>query len=392
MMTTRRSTSAPGRIVVVGAGMIGASIAFHLARRGAAVTLIDAGRPGGGASAASFAWMNARDKNPRHYHDLNRRSVDMWDRFARRLGVDVGLTWGGELRWAATPEGGLQFADRVRQLQSWGYPIHLIDNATLRRLVPQLETTAISAASYTECDGHVETSLVIRACVDHVRRHGGQVLVDTPVLGLQLTDQKDRSAVRAMLTERGELPCDTVVLAGGPDTPSLAACAGLQVPLHHTFGCTIVTEPLPPVFQGAAVMHTHTDFEPQMAFRQLVDGSLMIHGGLHGGSQDRSLGQTAAEVEAVMAVAARVLPPVAEARIAEVRRGRRPVPDDGHPIIGFSQAVPNLYLATMHSGVTLAPLVGELASMEIMDATRVDLLAPYRLERFSSPSSPTSAG
>ena len=76
-------------IVVIGAGIVGASIAFHLARRDAKVTLIDAGEPGKGsaiqpATAVSFAWMNARDKNPRHYHLFNRRSVDMWARFVER--------------------------------------------------------------------------------------------------------------------------------------------------------------------------------------------------------------------------------------------------------------------------------------------------------------------
>ncbi|OUC08262.1 hypothetical protein RY27_10005, partial [Litorilinea aerophila] len=70
--------------------------------------------------------------------------------------------------------------------------------------------------------------------------------------------------------------------------------------------------------------------------------------------------------------------------IQEVRRGRRPIPEDGLPILGFTQAVANLYLAAMHSGVTLAALVGELAALEIATGRPVDLLAPYRLERFQT--------
>ena len=68
--------------------------------------------------------------------------------------------------------------------------------------------------------------------------------------------------------------------------------------------------------------------------------------------------------------------------IREVRRGRRPIPMDGHPVLGFTEKVENLYLAVMHSGVTLAPLVGECASIEILDDAKVDFLEPYRLERF----------
>ena len=58
------------------------------------------------------------------------------------------------------------------------------------------------------------------------------------------------------------------------------------------------------------------------------------------------------------------------------------MPIDGLPVLGFTRAVPNLYVALMHSGVTLAPLVGELATLEILDGARVDLLEHYRPERF----------
>ena len=58
-----------------------------------------------------------------------------------------------------------------------------------------------------------------------------------------------------------------------------------------------------------------------------------------------------------------------------------PMPLDGFPILGYTKTVPNLYIALMHSGVTLAPLVGEMATLEILDGTRVDWFNPYRLER-----------
>ena len=136
----------PPHIAVVGAGIVGASIAFHLALRGARVTLIDSAAPGSGASAVSFAWLNARDKTPRHYHALNRRPPDLWDRFARRLDADLGLSWGGEWRWAVTVEGGDQIAHRVHELQSWGYPIQLLDDDALAVLEPGLTPGAVTAA------------------------------------------------------------------------------------------------------------------------------------------------------------------------------------------------------------------------------------------------------
>ena len=86
-------------VVVVGAGIVGASIAYHLARRQVAVTVLERHRPGAGASSHSFAWINAFGKEPYPYHDLNRRSLEVWHRFAQGLQADVGLHWGGEMRW-----------------------------------------------------------------------------------------------------------------------------------------------------------------------------------------------------------------------------------------------------------------------------------------------------
>ena len=78
-------------VVVVGAGIVGASIAYYLSRRkNVTVTVIERARPGSGASNHSFAWINSFGKDPVEYHHFNRRSMDIWHRFAHSLGADVG--------------------------------------------------------------------------------------------------------------------------------------------------------------------------------------------------------------------------------------------------------------------------------------------------------------
>ena len=379
-MSSHRS---PIRVVVIGAGIIGASISFRLAARGAAVTVVDAGDPGQGASAVSFAWINARDKNPRAYHDLNRRSLDMWDRFARALGGNVGLTWGGELRWAATPAGAAEFSERVRLLQAWGYPIQFLDETGVRQMEPGLRTGSIAAGSLSTADGHVDTGRVIDACLARATAMGAQVLSHTEVTGFDLAppDKDSSRRVRALVTVGGRLPCDVAVLAVGADSPEVAALAGISVPLRHTFGATIITEQVAPIFSRAAVVQTASDAQPQVYFRQLADGRVMIHGG-DSATESGSAGKNDAEVQQLIAAAARILPALATASVEEVRRGRRPVPQDGHPIVGFTTKVPNLYLATMHSGVTLSALISEWVASEIVDGARIDLLAPFRPQRF----------
>ena len=135
------------QVVVIGAGIIGASIAYHLSRRNVAVTVVDKAQPGSGASSHSFAWINGTAKIPASYHDFNRRSLEMWSRFSRDLGVDVGLHWGGQLEWGRTAERAKQLRQRVKQLQKWGYPCQMIDEAELRRLEPDLCAGPVAAAA-----------------------------------------------------------------------------------------------------------------------------------------------------------------------------------------------------------------------------------------------------
>ena len=122
----------PQNVAVIGAGIMGSTIAWRLAQRGVHVTLIDKGQPGHGASSHSFAWINAGAKEPIGYHNLNRRSLEMWPRFAADIGDhgdpdSVGLRWGGKVSWVSDPVAAEGLVARVRQLQSWGYPTRLID-------------------------------------------------------------------------------------------------------------------------------------------------------------------------------------------------------------------------------------------------------------------------
>lgn len=371
-------------VLVIGAGIVGASIAFHLADQGAQVHIIDQGNPGHGASAVSFAWINARDKNPRPYQDLNRRSMEMWDRFARRLGGDIGLTWGGELRWVATLAGAQALADRVNTLQSWGYPIQLLSEQGLIRLEPGITPGRVTGVSYSNADGHVDTQKVIRACLDGTAKRGAVVSAGMKAVGLEVSGTgSDSNTVSAVLVGGQALPCDVVVLAGGPDSAELARQAGITVPASHTFGATVITAPVQPLLNNAAVVHTPPDQETQIALRQLADGSVMLHGG-DGGTLGESLGKSDAEIQRIIKAAGEYFHLLKNVPIKEVRTGRRPMPADGQSILGFTQAVPNLYLAITHSGVTLAPLIGEFAALEIITGARIDLLTPYRLERFQS--------
>ena len=365
------------RVTVIGAGIVGGAIAFHLASRGAEVTLIDARRPGMGASSHSFAWINAFGKEPRHYNELNRRSLDTWDRFARLLDMDIGLRWGGQLTWAATDSEANELIENVEKLQSWGYVARLIDESEMRSLEPGLDPGPVVAAALSDNDGHVIATLAAQACARRVVDMGGDVLPNSPVTGLMIRGQR----VVSVEVGTGWIDCDMAVVAAGVATTAVAQLAGVHVPQVESPGVVARTDPLPPTLMSVAALYAPPacDGESEVHVRQSVDGVVMIG---EGTQESLSQDDSHEHAEELVTRAARYLPALDGTKAVPVPVGFRPMPADGLPITGFTGSVPNLYIALMHSGVTLAPLIGELAAMEILFDARVDTLDPYRLQRF----------
>ena len=250
---------------------------------------------------------------------------------------------------------------------------------------PDLASGPIACASLSEIDGQIETGTLIRTIVAKSVAQGLALRTECQLTGLRLEDAAEGGKViKSIQTDLGDMACDVLVLAGGPDSPDMAALAGIELPLASTFGVNTITEPTGRIFHQAAAVHTAADLELQIGLRQWPNGSVMIHGGISSGTG--SYGHTDAEIREIVRAAVGYVHALAEVPIQEVRRGRRPIPADGLPILGFTKAVSNLYLASMHSGVTLGALVGAFAPIEILDRARIDILAPYRLERFAESS------
>ena len=382
-MSNRSYSSQTKNVVIVGAGIIGATLGYHLSRRaGMTVTLLERDLPGAGASGHSFAWVNGFGKDPRAYHTLNRRSLDMWYRLAHQLDADIGIHYGGEMRWENDPRRATQLRQRVRQIQTWGYPCRLITRAEMLALEPYLHPGDVLAASLSEADIHVETDTFIHVCLQRACDAGAVVHSQTAVTGFVVCD----GSIAAVKTADAEFPCDVVVLASGVQTTELASFAQVQIPQQQSPGIVIKTTPCVEVLHNVAVIHAPaTDEKHQhLHLRQLSDGSLRIGQGTQEGINRDDSQQHA---DTLLDRARDYLPTIGDAQAIPTPVGYRPMPLDGFPVLGFTEAVPNLYIALMHSGVTLAPLVGEMATLEIVDGVRVDWFASYRPERFSVRSS-----
>ena len=364
--------------MIVGAGIIGAVLGYHLSRRdGVALTLLERDTPGVGASGHSFAWANAFGKDPREYHTLNRRSLDMWYRLAHQLDADIGVRYGGEMRWENDPQRAVQLRQRIQQIQTWGYPCRLITSNEMLALEPDLQPGGVLAASLSEADIHIETDRFIEICLQRACSTEAVVHSQTEVTGFVVRNGN----ITAVKTADAEFPCDVVVLASGVQTTELASLAEAHIPQQRSPGIVIKTTPCAKVLRNVAVIHAPPTDETlqHLHLRQLTDGSLRIGQGTQEGiNRDESQGHA----DALLDRARTYFPAIGEAKAIPTPAGYRPMPLDGFPVLGFTKAVPNLYIALMHSGVTLAPLVGEMATLEIVDDVQVEWFRSYRPERF----------
>ena len=116
---------------MIGAGVLGASVAARLAEAGVHVTLLEADQPGRGTSRWSFAWVNSNDKGPRLYHDLNHAGLRAWAQLAPALDGAAWYRPAGNLEVATSAAGRAELAARVRRLTGWGYPARLVHAAAV---------------------------------------------------------------------------------------------------------------------------------------------------------------------------------------------------------------------------------------------------------------------
>ena len=375
-MSTKASSNRLS-VTVVGAGIIGAAAAYTLVKRGASVTVVDRNYPGSGATSHSFAWINATAKHPVSYHNFNRHSLAMWDRFAKSLDVDVGLRWGGQIEWSATKAGAAELVTRASQLQAWGYPCQILDSNQMSRLEPSLSPGKVTAAIYCELDGMVEPTLAADACIRLAAKHGANVILETEV-----TDITSRSNSATVVAGNTSITSDIVLLAAGVDNTSLAAMAGIDVPQQESPGVVIRTNPISRrILSNISVVYAPAleQGRPEIHFRQSMDGTVIIG---EGNQESLARDDTQSHADDLLGRAMEYVPGLKGASAIPVPVGYRPMPVDGFPVIGYSPKAPNVYLALTHSGVTLAPIVAQVAAMEIVDGAQVEFLSTFRPNRF----------
>jgi glycine/D-amino acid oxidase-like deaminating enzyme len=369
VMATLARAASRDRVVIAGAGIMGASIGYHLAKRGAEVTILEKDRPGAGATQNSFAWINATfSKQPRAYFDLNLAGIAGWRRLALEFGPDLKIQWGGSVEWTAPGADADKLRANVRRHEDWGYAARLIDSTAFASLVPAVTPGEIGAASFSEIEATLDPMHALGVLLDKAQAAGAKLIHPCEVTGISISGR-----VKRVETTRGAMELDHFVIAAGTGSARLGRMAGVDIPLKDSPGALAHTRPMKRALDRVIIA-------PGATLKQNPDGRI-VTGTDFGGSP-----VTEASREYGMELlrnAARFLPALRDAELDFTTLGHRVLPRDEFPIVGFPETRPSLYIAAMHSGITLSPLIGQVAAMEILDGAHVDLLTPYRPSRFA---------
>jgi glycine/D-amino acid oxidase-like deaminating enzyme len=373
--------------VVIGAGVLGVCVAVRLAEAGIRVTLLEQDQPGRAATRSSFAWLNANEKAPRAYHDLNYAGMRAWAGLSASLGGAAWYRPAGNIEWAANASGRAQLAARVRRLSGWGYPAHLIDVAETAELEPSLRLPrSVTDVAWFPDEGYLLTERLVSQLVGLAVRHGATLLTGEAgrVVGLDAAG----GAVQAVRTATGQLiPADAVVCCAGRWVPELAALAGAACPVPlvpwaepgaTAPGLVVRAGPVSP--PGLArVVHA-----PEVYLRPHSGG--LVH--LEAPDAAVDLHTPEADVrgwaEELLWRARLVVRGLESANVTGYRVCVRPMPADSQSIVGWLPGADGLYVAVTHSGVTLGAHLAQLITSELVTGTAPTELAPYRPDRFTA--------
>ncbi len=227
------------RIVVVGGGIVGCSVAYHLAHLGAEVLLLERHRLTSGSTWHAAGLVGQLRSNA-NVTELLGYSVALYARLEEETGQATGWKQNGGLRLACTPERWIEIRRQATTARSFGLEMHLLSPAEAQALWPLMEISDLVGAAFLPTDGQANPADITQALARGARMKGALVREGVAVTGFEI----ERGRVRAVLTDHGRVACESVCLCCGQWTREIAAKAGVVVPLASIQHQYLVTEPI----------------------------------------------------------------------------------------------------------------------------------------------------
>jgi sarcosine oxidase subunit beta len=378
-------------IVIIGAGIMGLAIAYHLARLGVTdIIVVDRGYLCGGASGRNGGGVRAQWSSEANIR-LMQESVQMCRDFAFEMKINVWFRQGGYLFLARTEEKRRALEASVKLQNENNLPTRMLSANAARALVPELDTDGVVAASYNPEDGVVFPWPFVWGFAQAARKLGVQVRTFTDVVGFESRGKRiDGVVVRSVApgasgetnettTESHVIETHKIVNACGAWSPSVARMLGVELPNkpHRHEICS--TEPLKPWLKPLVA-----DLTDGLYFSQSTRGEIV--GGV--GQERVPSGHNQESSFAFLGKYARALtracPVLRDVKVLRQWAGLYDITPDANPIVGEVDEVEGFFQASgfMGHGFMMAPVMGKRIAEQIVHPSDSELFARWNLRRF----------
>ena len=375
---TSPGSGLPGRasVVVVGGGVIGTSIAFHLAEAGAPdVVLVEREQLGAGSTSKAAGGVRAQFSDALNIQ-LGARSLRAFAAFGARPGQEIDFRRVGYLFLLSRPGDVAAFERSIALQNRLGVPSRLIDPGAARRLSPPIDTDGLLAAAFSPDDGLATPEAVVQGYAAGARRHGAHIETACELLDVRLRDE----AIQAAVTSKGVVETPALVCAAGAWSRRVGAMVGVDLPVTPYRRQVLLTEPVPGLPERLPMT---IDFASSLYFHREGPGLLM------GMSLDDeppgfNLGRDDAWIPRLAEVIARRAPSLADIGVAGGWAGLYEVTPDHNALIGEAPRPARMLYATGFSGhgFLQGPAVGEVVRDLFLGRQPPVDVAPLAVDRF----------
>lgn len=378
------------RIVIVGGGAIGTSIAYHLAKAGEKDVLLLEKTALTAGSTWHAAGLMGQLRSKVNLTRLMQYSADLCARIGAETGQDVGWKNVGSLRLAASDARWEELKRAHTAAKSYGFDMELIGPDEIRRLFPLVDIKGLRGATWIASDGHVDPYSLTHAYAKGARAGGVRIVEGVTVTGFNIKDRR----ITAVRTSEGEIGCEIVVNAAGLWARQLGELAGIDLPITVVEHEYFVTEKSPLVPDDLPTLR-----DPDANFYVKPEPGAMVIGGweketraAYGlGKLPMSFGQElfADDLERIAEViegASNRIPVLGELGVRSVVNGPIPISADGEPVMGLAGDFENFFVACgFTSGIAASGGAGRaMANWIIEGDPGMDLWA-FDLRRFGQP-------
>lgn len=380
-------------VVVVGAGIVGLSAAYYLAKKGVSVTVLEARDIAAGASGACDGNIMVQSKRPGLVLEFGKAAAELYPRLIDELGVDVEYQRHGSLVIFEDDADLLLMKPIMGGQRDAGLDVQFLSRQEALEIQPGLGPSVV-AASFVADDANVNQLALCFALAEAAHGRGVQFRFGATVSGV-IARQGRVCGVRA---DNEDIHTSTVLLAAGVWSPEIARTVGVDLPITPRKGHILVTEKRRPLARTSLlspsyIRHKHqattvasrpTTSEDNVSFSldQTLSGTLLI------GSSREFLGfddATSPEIiRKIARTAVRLFPPLADLHVIRSFAGLRPSTPDGRPILGQASSCQGLFIAAGHEGdgIALGPITGKVMADLISDGACDWDLSGFSPERF----------